>query len=76
MGDFPVQYGCHAARGDDQVAVTEVAVDEGPLRLLRQVVQEPPGREVDHRLGTAEPLVTLPGLPHLVSRVNLVQGVA
>ena len=76
VGDLPVQHGTHAGRVDHQVAVAEVSVDEGHLAVGGQVVQEPPGGEVDHRLGTAEPLVALPRQPDLVFRADLAQDVA
>ena len=51
MRQLPVEHGDHALlRMDHEIPVPEIAVHQAEPAFLRQVVEQPLGREVDHRL--------------------------
>jgi len=54
MGELPVEHGADAVGTDDQVAVTEVAVDDALGRTRRPVVAEPTESQLEGRMGLAQ----------------------
>ena len=63
MADLPVEHAGDSLGSDHQVAVAEVVVHDPVFDLVRQVVEQPTGGEVDHGLRRVELLV---GVPHRV----------
>ena len=52
--ELPVENGPDAVRADDEVAVAEVAVNQGVAPGVGHLVLEPAQRELEHRMGLGE----------------------
>ncbi len=77
VGCLPVENRVEAdGRIDHHVAVAEVVVNEGDLVVLRQSFHQPPGGEIDHRLGRRVLPVALPGLSQVLRRRQLGEHLA
>jgi hypothetical protein len=60
--ELPVEHCVHAVRRHHEVAVAEVVVHQLHVRGVGQVVHQPAGRVVNHRLWGIQGLIALPGL--------------